>query len=179
MSRVLVLIGSARKGGNTDLLARAFADGAGRRHQVELVPAGELTIRPCTGCGVCFENADGRCAQQDDMQGIYQKLQWTDTLVIASPVYFYGVSAQLKAMVDRLHTPMRKSFRVQRLGLILAGAAALPDLFDPILLQYRMILRFFDLEDIGTVLVPGVREKGDVLQTDGPRRAYALGAGLE
>ena len=113
------------------------------------------------------------------MPAIYEKLRQADTVVIASPVYFYGISAQMKTLVDRLHTPMRNNFGIRRLGLILAGAATLPDLFDPILLQYRMILRFFDLEDIGTVLVSGVREKGDVRNGDGIRQAYELGKHLE
>ena len=112
------------------------------------------------------------------MEKIYEKLKGADTLVIASPVYFYGVSAQLKALIDRLHTPMRKQFPIRRLGLILVGAAELPDLFDPILAQYRMVLRFFGLEDIGCVLVRGAKEKGDVLQGDGPKQAYDLGNGL-
>ena len=74
---------------------------------------------------------------------------------------------------------MRNEFRIKRLGLILVGAATLPDLFDPILLQYRMILRFFKLEDIGTVLVSGAKDKGDVLKGDGIKRAYELGKMLE
>ena len=112
------------------------------------------------------------------MTAIYGKLMEADTVVVASPVYFYGISAQLKSLVDRLHTPMRNAFGIKRLGLILVGAAVLPDLFDPILLQYRMILRFFHLEDIGTVLVSGAKEKGDVLQGDGIKRAYELGSTL-
>ena len=95
--------------------------------------------------------------------------------MIASPVYFYGISAQLKALVDRLHTPMRNEFAIRKLGLILAGAAEIPDLFDPIVLQYRMILRFFKLEDAGMVLVPGVKEKGDVAGTDGIEKARRMG----
>ena len=113
------------------------------------------------------------------MTAVYNKLMGADTVVIASPVYFYGISAQLKALIDRLHTPMRNEFRIKRLGLILVGAATLPDLFDPILLQYRMILRFFKLEDIGTVLVSGAKDKGDVLKGDGIKRAYELGKMLE
>ena len=108
---------------------------------------------------------------------ICEKLRLADTVVIASPVYFYGLSAQLKALIDRLHTPMRNSFSIRRLGLILVGAASLPDLFDPIILQYRMTLRFFGLEDIGMVLVRGAKEKGDVLAGDGIQRAYELGKG--
>ncbi|MBR3334408.1 MAG: NAD(P)H-dependent oxidoreductase [Clostridia bacterium] len=178
MSRIIVLVGSVRKGGNTELLAKAFADGAGRRHDVELVSVADYRIRPCLGCNRCCSNEGHRCVQQDDMTAIYGKLMEADTVVVASPVYFYGISAQLKSLVDRLHTPMRNAFGIKRLGLILVGAAALPDLFDPILLQYRMILRFFCLEDIGTVLVSGAKEKGDVLQGDGIKRAYELGSTL-
>ena len=109
------------------------------------------------------------------MVAIYGKLMEAEVVVVASPVYFYGISAQLKALVDRLHTPMRNDFRIRKLGLILVGAATLPALFDPILLQYRMILRFFHLEDIGTVLVNGAKDKGDVSHGDGLQRAYKFG----
>ena len=66
-------------------------------------------------------------------------------------------------------------FAIKKLGLILVGAAELPDLFDPIILQYRMLLRFFRLEDIGMVLVSGAKDKGDVLATDGIRQAREMG----
>lgn len=178
MSRIVVIVGSVRRGGNTELLARAFADGIGRNHQVELVSVADYKIHPCCGCNQCFSSEGNRCVQKDDMTVFYEKLSQADTVVIASPVYFYGISAQLKALVDRLHTPMRNEFAIKRLGLILVGAATLPDLFDPILLQYHMILRFFGLEDIGTVLVRGAKDKGDVLQGDGPARACELGKSL-
>ena len=85
-----------------------------------------------------------------------------DVLVIASLVYFYGVSAQLKALIDRLHTPMRNEFKLKKLALILVGAAALPELFDAIKVQYRLVLNYFKLEDAGTVFVRGAKDKGDV-----------------
>lgn len=175
MSRIVVLAGSVRRGGNTDLLAQAFAESAGKTHEVELVSVADYDVHPCIGCNSCYTREGHRCFQDDDMQRIYDKLKQADVLVIASPVYFYGISAQLKAVVDRLHTPMRNDFAVQKLGLILVGAAELPDLFDPIILQYRMILRFFHLEDIGMVLVPGAKDKGDVLATDGIRQAREMG----
>lgn len=162
MSRIIVLAGSVRKGGNTDMLAKAFADGAGQHHDVELVSVADYQIRPCLGCNRCYSNERHYCVQQDDMTALYDKFMEADTVVITSPVYFYGISAQLKALVDRLHTPMR----------------TLPDLFDPILLQYRMILRFFHLEDIGTVLVSGAKNKGDVLLGDGLKRAFEMGSTL-
>ena len=175
MSRIVVLVGSVRRDGNTDLLAQAFAESAGKHHEVELVSVADYAVHPCIGCNSCYTSEGHRCFREDDMQQIYEKLKLADVLVIASPVYFYGISAQLKAVIDRLHTPMRNDFAIKKLGLILVGAADLPDLFDPIILQYRMLLRFFRLEDIGTVLVSGAKDKGDVLATDGIRQAREMG----
>jgi multimeric flavodoxin WrbA len=178
MSKIIVLVGSVRKGGNTETLASAFADGAGQRHDVELVSVADYRVHPCLGCNRCYTSEGHQCFQQDDMVTIYGKLMEAEVIVVASPVYFYGISAKMKALVDWLHTPMRNDFRIRKLGLILVGAATLPDLFDPILLQYRMILRFFHLEDIGTVLVNGAKDKGDVLQGDGLKRAFEMGSTL-
>lgn len=178
MSKIIVFAGSARKGGNTELLAKAFAEGAGLRHEVEMISVSDVEVGPCIGCNTCFEREDGSCFQKDDMAVIYEKMKWADIAVFASPVYFYGISAQLKALVDRFHTPMRNTFNIRKLGLILVGAAELPDLFDPIITQYQMILDFFGLEDAGRVLVRGVKDKGDVLGTDGLKRAFEMGKAL-
>ncbi|MBQ1554037.1 MAG: flavodoxin family protein, partial [Clostridia bacterium] len=107
MSRIVVLSGSPRKDGNTDRLVSAFVKGAQARHEVEVVRVYEQTVHPCIGCNTCFTREGNACFQKDGMTEIYQKLSQTDILIIASPVYFYGISAQLKAIVDRLHTPMR------------------------------------------------------------------------
>ena len=115
MSRIIVLVGSVRKGGNTDLLAQAFAESAGKRHEVELVSVADYAVHPCIGCNSCYTSEGHRCFREDDMQQIYEKLKPADVLVIASPVYFYGISAQLKAVIDRLHTPMRNDFAIKKL----------------------------------------------------------------
>lgn len=175
MGKIIILVGSVRRGGNTELLAKSFADGAGMNREVEIISVADYHIRPCIGCNYCYASENNSCVQKDDMEIIYAKLMQADTVIIASPVYFYGLSAQLKALIDRLHTPLRNEFHIRKLGLLLAGAADLPDLFDPIILQYRMILRFFRLEDAGMVLVPGVKDKGDVLSTDGIAKAREMG----
>ena len=175
---MVILVGSVRRNGNTELLAKAFADGAGKQHEVKVVSVADYRVNPCKGCNCCYTSEGNQCVHNDDMTEIYNLLAQADTLVIASPVYFYGVSAQLKALIDRLHTPMRNHFNIKRLGLILVGAATIPDLFEPITIQYRMILRFFGLEDIGTVLVRGAKEKGDVIGGEGIRQAYELGNSL-
>ena len=121
---------------------------------------------------------DAHCFHDDDMTAVYEKLKSADVLVIASPVYFYGLSAQLKAVIDRLHTPMRNTFTVKKLALLLVGAASLPQLFDSILLQYKLTLDFFHLESIGEVLMRGVKEKGDIKNTDALKIAFKLGASI-
>lgn len=176
MGKLTVLCGSPRKNGNTDLLVKAFVEGAELHHDVKVFAVSDMKVNPCIGCNSCFKREDGSCFQQDDMLKVYERLMETEILVIASPVYFYGISSQLKAVVDRFHTPMRNSFPVRKMALILAGAAELPGLFDPILLQYKMTLDFFGVEDGGHVLVRGVKEKGDVRNTDKLDEARELGA---
>lgn len=179
MSRIVILVGSMRKGGNTDLLARSFADGAGKRNDVELVSVADYHVNPCIGCNSCFAREGNQCFQNDDMSKIYDKLRNADIVAVASPVYFYGISAELKAIIDRLHTPMRNEFQIKKLVLLLAGAATLPELFDAIKLQYRLILDFFHLEDAGMVLVRGVKDKGDIRKTEALKEAYELGLSIE
>ena len=106
---------------------------------------------------------------------IYEKMSQTDMLVIASPVYFYSISAQLKAVIDRFHKPLRDSFHIKKMALLLVGAASLPELFDAILTEYNLCLKFFNIEDAGKVLVRGVKEKGDINNTDALNEAYTLG----
>ncbi len=178
MGKVLILTGSMRKGGNTDLLAQAFAEGAEKNNEVEIISVADYKVNPCIGCNSCFTREKNECFQNDDMPVIYEKLREADTVVIASPVYFYGISAQLKAVIDRLHTPMRDEFHIKRLALLLVGAASLPELFDAIKLQYQLVLNFFHLEDAGMVLVRGAKDKGDVKNGDGLKRAYELGESI-
>ena len=176
MSKVLVLSGSPRKNGNTERLAAAFAEGAGQHHDVEILSVCDFHIEPCIGCNTCFKG-ENRCFREDDMELFYKKLKEAEILIIASPVYFYGISAQLKTVIDRLHNPIRNSFHIKKLGLILVGGASLPDLFDSIIEQSRLVRNFFHLEDAGMVLVRGAREKGEVPEAS-LKEAYELGASL-
>ncbi len=179
MSKIVVLVGSARKNGNTDLLAKAFVDGASIKNNVEVVSVADYKVNPCIGCNSCFSRENHQCFQKDDMALIYEKLMDADMIVAASPVYFYGISAQLKAIVDRLHTPLRNEFRVKKLALLLVGAATLPELFDAIKMQYQLILNFFQLEDAGMVLVRGVKDIGDMKDHPALQEAYELGASVK
>ena len=171
---ILILSGSPRKGGNTDLLVEAFVNGASQKHHVEVVSVHDYKVNPCMGCNACFKNETHACVQKDDMPLIYEKMAIADMLVIASPVYFYGLSAQLKAVIDRCHNPIRDTFPIKKMALLLVGAATLPELFDGILAQYQLCLNFFKLKDAGRVLVRGVKDKGDIWNTDALHEAFNL-----
>ena len=175
---ILILSGSPRKGGNTDLLVEAFVKGLSPKHDVEIVSVRDYKVNPCMGCNACFRNEAHTCVQKDDMSTIYEKMALADMLVIASPVYFYGLSAQLKAVIDRFHNPIRDTFHIKKMALLLVGAATLPELFDSIVTQYQLCLNFFKLEDAGHVLVRGVKDKGDINNSKALTEAFLLGKSL-
>ncbi len=99
--KVLILSGSPRKGGNSDLLCDEFMKGALESgNEVEKIRVGEKKIGYCRACYYCRDNG-GKCVIKDDMAEIIEKMIAADVLVLASPVYFYSIDAQLKALIDR------------------------------------------------------------------------------
>src|SRR5574344_2312856 len=99
--KVLILSSSPRKGGNSDTLCDQFAKGATEAgNQVEKIFLKDKKIGYCRGCQVCYENHTS-CVQKDDMQEILDKMLNSDVIVLATPVYFYTMSAQLKTVIDR------------------------------------------------------------------------------
>lgn len=101
MKKILVLSGSPRKGGNSDLLCDEFMKGAVESgNTVVKINVAQKNISPCSACYYCRDHA-GECVCKDDMAEILQNIIDADVLVVASPVYFYSISAQLKAVIDR------------------------------------------------------------------------------
>lgn len=99
--KVLILSGSPRRGGNSDLLCDEFLRGAREAgHEVEKISVAAKKIAPCSACYYCREHS-GICVHKDDMAKVLQKMIDADVIVLASPVYFYSIDAQLKALVDR------------------------------------------------------------------------------
>lgn len=110
MSNVVIFNGSARKNGNTSKLVDAFVRGASPKHSITIFNLAEMDIHPCRACNACFDNEDLLCIHKDDMQKIYPALAKADIVVVATPVYLFGISAQMKLMLDRLHVRGRKNF---------------------------------------------------------------------
>lgn len=161
---IAILLGSPRPKGNSDLLADAFAAEAAKKHEVHTIALRDYNIHPCKGCNACMQPPH-LCAQHDDMTLIYPLLQQADMLVMASPVYFYNVSAQLKTCLDRLHTPLRNSFHIQKTALLLTAASLKEHVCQPAILQYQLLVNNFNLQNIGIIATQGVKEPGEVLHT--------------
>jgi multimeric flavodoxin WrbA len=98
--KVLILSASPRKGGNSDLLCDQFMKGAKEAgHKTEKVFLKDKNINYCTGCGTCFNT--GKCSQKDDMAEILEEMILADVIVMATPVYFCTMCAQMKTLIDR------------------------------------------------------------------------------
>ena len=101
--RVLILLGSPRKKGNSAELGRRIAEGAKKAGaETELVYLNGLNILPCQACYACRQDGAAGCAADDDMQYLYPKIRDADALVFAGPVYWFTVSAQTKLVMDRM-----------------------------------------------------------------------------
>ena len=102
MKNILVVVGSGQKKGNTNQLAEAFVEGAtSAGHTLTKVFLGDKTINGCNGCEAC--RTLKRCTQKDDMESIYPLIHAADTIVLASPLYFWTISARLKAFLERFY----------------------------------------------------------------------------
>jgi multimeric flavodoxin WrbA len=98
--KIITFCGSPRSGGNTEILMNeALRPLAEAGHDIAVYPLNTLNIRPCQNCGGCTET--GVCVLRDDMTGIFAAIGEADRIILASPIFFYGLSAQAKAMVDR------------------------------------------------------------------------------
>lgn len=176
MSKIVVLVGSMRKEGNTATLTSAFVKGAQKSgHEVTVVSVADYKVAPCSGCNACRKRKNQDCAVHDDMEKVFPILKEADTVVLASPVYFYGLSASLKAIIDRLHQPARSALKVKSMALLLVAADTLPAVFDAIKLQYQLILDYFHLKSLGEIFAYGVEAVGDIHGKPILDEAYNLG----
>ena len=179
MKKVLVITGSPRKNGNTEILANAFIDGAkAADNTVETVSVIGKKINGCIGCNNCYRDPLNKCAYNDDMTELYEKMAQADVFVFATPIYFYNVSSQLKCLIDRLHNPIRKTFKVKKLGLLAVCADTKKSVFDSVKQMYADTLDYFSLENGGIITVYGVSEKGDINGNKALDDAFEMGKSI-
>lgn len=162
---ILVIMGSPRNAGNTAKLCRAFAQGAQSAGKIcKTFNVGGKKIAACTGCGWCKKH-DGACIQKDDMTALYGAFERADGVLLASPLYFQTISAQLKTVIDRLYAPgVVVNFRYPKksVGLIMTGGENEEDTFiSAVGLYDRMLTRcFLQWDDRGRLCVGGCRPDG-------------------
>jgi len=165
--RIVAVHGSARRGGNTDiLLERAMAGAREEGAEVRLIRAAELRIAGCRGCEGCRNT--GRCVQQDDMQGIYDDFLASGGYIFATPIYGWGPSGQIKLFLDRLYAivgPLQRRDRKDRkyAALITAFGASDPSTADETVRMFRKICRHVRVDFLDELRVTA-QEKGEVLK---------------
>lgn len=182
MAKILAVVGSPRKGGNTDLLVSRIAEGAWAADaQVEVVRLGELRIRECDGCHACWKGRP--CSKKDDMVGIYPKIAASDVLVFGTPVYWYGPTALLKVFIDRFVyfncEANRPMIRGKRAAVAIVLEETHEQTWRPVVEFFERSLAYLEMKPAGTIIVPGVGKKGEILrQPDRLEEAYRLGTRL-
>lgn len=184
---MLAISGSPRRGGNTELLLdEAIAGAKSRNVSVEKIIISELYISPCIECNDCFKS--GRCSIKDDFQGLYDKIIKTDRIIVASPIFFMGVSAQLKAFIDRcqcfwaanhilkinLFTPAKI---IERMGAFFSTAGTKgKKVFDGALYTMKYFFHSIRMEYSFELLIREINEAGAILKSpEWLDKAYEIG----
>jgi len=172
MRKVVAILGSPRKWGNTELLLEEFLKGFKRRNvKVKKIVASELKITPCNNCSRCLKT--GKCVFKDDMDKVLREFKEADCLVIASPIYFTNVPGQLKILIDRcqplwasayvLKRPLKT--KNKRYGIFLS-VCGYPQakMFNCALRMIKILFKSSGVEFYGKVIAPGVDKKGEILK---------------
>ena len=171
----MILSGSPRKGGNSDILCDEFAQGAQEAgNEVEKIRVASNNIHPCSACYYCRDHG-GACVYKDDMAAILQKMIDADVLVLASPVYFYSIDAQLKAMIDRtvarwLEVKNKEFYYIVTMAVEPRQSA------DTTLACFRGYAECVEgAVEKGVIIGSGVYEPGNVKNTPAMEQAYKMG----
>ncbi len=183
--RVLGIAGSPRRNGNTDLLLAEFIKGAKSKDaEVKTIVLNDLNIAPCQHCDACLKA--GKCRINDDMQMVYRELEKADVIVLASPIQFTGVTAQMKAMIDRLQSLWVKKYilKIPPLGdererkgfFISVGGRKVANLFEPALAMIKTVFIILNVTYAGELLFRGIDEKGAIKNhLDALKQAFHAG----
>jgi multimeric flavodoxin WrbA len=172
--KVLGIAGSPRQGGNTDTLLARFMDGAAAKGaEVKTLSVCDLKISGCMHCDACL--VKGNCKVQDDMQMVYREMESADRIVLASPLQFMSVTAQMKALIDRCQALWARKYvlkipplgdKRERKGFFISvgGRRTIPNLFDAELATIKTLFRTLDVTYAGDILLRGIDAKGDIFK---------------
>lgn len=182
MRRILGVMGSPRKNGNTHILVQRILDGARERGaDVELIFLKELEIHECDGCHACWEGRP--CSKRDDMNPLYDKMASSDAIIFGTPVYWYGPTALMKAFLDRFvyfNSPEnRPKIRGKLAVLAVPYEEKGKETAAPLVAMFKKSLQYLEMNLAAKILAPGVGQKGDILKKQAVLdEAYSLGSRL-
>lgn len=176
--KIVVLTGSPRRKGNTNHLAAQFIKGAEEAgHEVFRFDCAQHKVSPCIACNRC--GMDGPCIFQDDFEELRPHLVEADMVVLTTPMYYFGFSSQLKAVIDRFYALNGQiKGRAKLSALLMAYADTAAEEAEPMLSHYRTLLHYLGWKDSGTVVASGMWPAGAVNNTKYSQMAYELGKKL-
>ena len=179
MSRVLVISTSLRAGSNSDILAGRLAAGArDAGHRVECVSLKDKTLRFCKGCLACQKTQ--KCVLEDDANAIAEKVLEAETLVFVTPIYYYGMSGQMKTLLDRLNPLYPSDYRFRDVYMLSVAAEEDPRVPDRAVNGLRGWIECFEKASFAGALFcgglndPRAADKSEEAQ----QKAYDFGKGL-
>lgn len=173
--KIVVLEGSPHKKGSSNMLAEQFIKGAQEKgHTVNILDVAHMTMHPCSGCDYCRVN--GKCVHQDDNVVIRDALLDADMVVFVTPIYYFGMSAQLKMVIDRFYSYTTK-LSAQHLKAVLITAAwdDNEDVMPYTAQHYRKLCRYMNFENCGMVLGTGCGSPSVTGNSIHMQEAYNLG----
>lgn len=182
MKKVLGVVGSPRKKGNTHILVSRIMEGAeSAGAETEILSLRKLRIRECDGCHACWKGK--KCSKKDDMNHVYPLISDSDAVVFGTPVYWYGPTALMKAFIDRFVYFNCRENRAKIRGKPAAIAVPYeeegPETAELVVAFFKKSLAYLEMNLVGQVVVPGVGKKGEILQKEEAlQRAYELGERL-
>ena len=168
MKNILILTGSARTNGNSELMADAFTKGATQNgHQVTKFRTAIKNIKGCFACDRCWTKGRA-CAIDDDFQELQPLLEAADVLVLATPLYWFNMSSHLKAVIDKFYaySSKGKSLNIKESAFLICGEDSDLKIFNGAVETYKNIVNYLNITDRGIIIAPGVCAKGDIKKTD-------------
>ncbi|MCJ7835442.1 flavodoxin family protein [Cuneatibacter sp. NSJ-177] len=177
--KIVLITGSPHKKGTSALLAEEFIRGAEEAgHTVARFDAAFQEVGNCRACNYC-RNHDGECIQKDGMEQLLPILMEAELVVFAMPLYYFGMPAQIKSVIDRFYAKNSKLLGSGKKAALLATCAdTAPWALDVLTAHYQTICRYLQWEDAGMVLAPGVGVRKDIEETDYPEKAWEFGKSL-
>ncbi len=180
MKNILVVLGSGTRKGTTAQLADSFMKGAVEvGNKVERVFLGDLSIEGCKGCNACRKRKS--CVIQDSMQEIYPLFEKSDVIVFASPLYFWTLSARIKAFIERLYAISEEdTYPKKECVLLMTAGDNNFWTFEQAVSYYRFVTKAIEWEDIGMCLAGGTKyEEGKhVIEEIHLENSYKLGKSI-